>query len=195
MCWSSTAKALRTRKTRLPSRRSPLGKESFSGLAWRATSSPTMAAQSAISPPSPKPRRPMGLPTSPGSSAAIVGEEVARHAKPLRLTFPKGERRDGSLVLRVRSAFAVELQHMAPQLLERINGYLGYGAVARLKFEQGRLPRPRPAALLAPQGLDPAEEKKLARDLGRIEDPELRQALEGLGRAVKGLRRHPNPAK
>ena len=126
---------------------------------------------------------------------AIVGEEVARHAKPLKLSFPKGERRDGSLVLRVRSAFAVELQHMAPQLLERINGYLGYGAVARLKFEQGRLPRPRPPALLAPQGLDPAEEKKLARDLGRIEDPELRQALEGLGRAVKGLRRHPNPAK
>ena len=81
------------------------------------------------------------------------------------------------------------------QPLERINGYLGYGAVARLKFEQGRLPRPRPPALLAPQGLDPAEEKKLASDLGRIEDPELRQALEGLGRAVKGLRRHPNPAK
>ena len=91
--------------------------------------------------------------------AAIVGAEVARHAKPLRLSFPRGERRDGSLVLRVRSAFAVELQHMAPQ------------------------------------GLDPAEEKKLARDLGRIEDPELRQALEDLGRAVKGLRRHPNPAK
>jgi len=127
--------------------------------------------------------------------AAIVGEEVARHAKPLRLSFPRGERRDGSLVLRVRSAFAVELQHMAPQLRERINGYLGYGAVARLKLEQGRLPRPRPPALLAPQGLDPAEEKKLAGDLGRIEDPDLRQALEGLGRAVKGLRRHPNPAK
>src|SRR5215831_3875066 len=112
--------------------------------------------------------------------AAIVGEEVARHAKPLKLSFPKGERRDGSLVLRVRSAFALELQHMAPQLLERINGYLGYGAVARLKFEQGRLPRPRPPALPAPQLLEPTEEKKLANEVGRIEDPELRQALEGL---------------
>jgi hypothetical protein len=127
--------------------------------------------------------------------AAVVGEEVARHAKPLRLSFPRGERRAGGLVLRVRSAYAVELQHMAPQLLERINGYLGYGAVARLKFEQGRLPRPRPPALNTPGSLDPAEERRLARDLGRIADPGLRDALEALGRAVKGLRRHPNPAK
>ncbi len=127
--------------------------------------------------------------------AAVVGEEVARHAKPLKLAFPRGERRDGTLILRVRGSFAIELQHMAPQLLERINGYLGYGAVARLKFEQGRLPRPKPPALAEPDALAPAEERHLARDLVKIDDPELRQALEGLGRAVKGLRRHPNPAK
>ena len=69
---------------------------------------------------------------------------------PLKLAFPRGERRDGTLILRVRGSFAIELQHMAPQLLERINGYLGYGAVARLKFEQGRLPRPKPPALAEP---------------------------------------------
>ena len=127
--------------------------------------------------------------------AAIVGEEVAHHAKPLRLTYPRGERRDGSLVVRVRSAFATELQHMTPQLLERINGYLGYGAVTRLKLEQGRLPRPKPSALKVPDPLHPAEKRRLDQDLARIEDPQLREALEALGRAVKGLRRQPNPAK
>ncbi len=127
--------------------------------------------------------------------AAIVGEEVARHAKPLRLSFPRGERREGSLTLRVRGAFAVELQHLAPQLLERINGYLGYAAIARLKLEQGRLPRPRAPALAAPPALDSAAAEHLARRLAGIEDPGLRDALEGLGRAVKGLRRKPNPAK
>ena len=35
--------------------------------------------------------------------------------------------------------------------------------------------------------LEPVEERHLARDLGKIEDPELHQALEGLGRAVKGF--------
>jgi hypothetical protein len=127
--------------------------------------------------------------------AAVVGEEVAGHAMPLKLAFPRGERREGTLTLRVRSAFAVELQHMAPQILERINGYLGWGAIARLKLEQGRLPRPRPPALRQPAPLDAAAAGDLARDLGRIEDAELRQALEGLGRALKGLRRQPNPAK
>jgi hypothetical protein len=127
--------------------------------------------------------------------AAIVGQEVARHAVPLKLSFPRGARREGSLTLRVRSAFAVELQHLAPQILERINGYLGYGAVARLKFEQGGLPRPKPAGVIEPAPLDAAAARDLARDLSRIEDLELREALDGLGRAVKGLRRQTNPAK
>lgn len=127
--------------------------------------------------------------------AAVVGEEVARHAKPLRLSFPRGERRDGTLALRVRSAFAVELQHMAPQLLERINGYLGYGAIARLRIEHGTMARSNAPVLLTPVPLEAVEEKRLARDLAGIGDASLREALEGLGKAVKGLRRHPNPAK
>jgi hypothetical protein len=126
---------------------------------------------------------------------AVVGQEVARHAIPLKLSFPRGQRRDGSLTLRVRGAFAVELQHLTPQLLERINGYLGYRAISRLKFEQGLLPRARPPGISQPAPLDPAAARDLARDLGRIEDPQLREALEGLGRAVKGLRRQANPAK
>jgi hypothetical protein len=132
--------------------------------------------------------------------AAVVGEEVARHAAPLKLAFPRGERRGGTLTLRVRSVFAVELQHMAPQVLERINGYLGYGAVSRLRLEQGRLPRPRASALAAPLPLDPIAAQHLDAALGEIEDPGLSAALKGLGQAVKGqpakgLRRPPNPAK
>lgn len=126
---------------------------------------------------------------------AVVGEEIARHAAPLKLSFPRGQRREGTLTLRVTGAFATELQHMAPQLLERINGYLGYSAIARLKIEQGRLP-PRVRSgmhQLAP--LAPAEEQQMTTALQRIGDDNLRQALEGLGRAVKGLRRPTNPAK
>jgi len=127
--------------------------------------------------------------------AAIVGEEVARNAKPLKLAFPRGERREGNLTLRVRGAYAVELQHLAPQILERINSYLGYGAVTRLKLEQGRLPRSKAPSPAEPAPLDEAGERRLTRELGPIENPELHEALEGLGRAVKGLRRQANPAK
>ena len=127
--------------------------------------------------------------------AAVAGAEIARYTAPLKLSFPRGSRHDGTLTLRTTSAFATELQHIAPQLLERINAYLGYGAIARLKIEQGRLPpRPRRAKPeIAP--LAPGEEHDLVTRLEPIADDNLRSALEGLGRAVKGLRRPANPAK
>jgi hypothetical protein len=126
---------------------------------------------------------------------AVAGEEVARHTAPLKLSFPRGQRREGTLTLRTTGAFATELQHMAPQLLERINGYLGYGAIARLKIEQGQLPRRRRSAMLQPAPLAPAEETGLSEALLPIGDEDLHRALQALGRAVKGLRRPPNPAK
>jgi len=126
---------------------------------------------------------------------AIAGEEVARHSAPLKLAFPRGQRQGGTLTLRVTGAFAVELQHLAPLLIERINAYLGYGAIARLKLEQGRLPPRRRPALRQPVPLGPAEESALTRSLARIGDDALREALDRLGRAVKGLHRPSNPAK
>ncbi len=126
---------------------------------------------------------------------AVVGEEIARHAAPLKLAFPRGQRREGTLTLRATGAFATELQHMAPQLLERINGYLGYGAIARLKIEQGRLPPRKRSATLEPAPLTQSEKQRLASDLEPIADEGLKQALDALGRAVKGLRRPANPAK
>jgi hypothetical protein len=126
---------------------------------------------------------------------SVVGEEIARYAAPLKLSFPRGQRREGTLTLRATGAFATELQHMTPQLLERINGYLGYGAIARLKIEQGRLPPRARSGMLQPKPLAEAEEKQMTTALQRIGDDNLRQALEGLGRAVKGLRGPTNPAK
>src|SRR6185437_6637843 len=54
---------------------------------------------------------------------AIIGDELARYCWPIKLSFPRGERRDGTLRLRVASALALEIQHREPVLLERINGY------------------------------------------------------------------------
>ena len=64
---------------------------------------------------------------------AIVGEMLGRRTAPERIAFPRGDRRGGTLHVTCESAFAPELQHLAPQVIERINGYFGYPAVAQLK--------------------------------------------------------------
>ena len=50
---------------------------------------------------------------------------------------PRGERRDGTLHLQVAPGLALEVQHREPVLVERINAFFGYRAVARLALKQG----------------------------------------------------------
>jgi len=123
---------------------------------------------------------------------AIVGSELAAHCRPRQLRFPKpGEAVDGRLTLRVAPGWALQLQHLEPLVLERVNGFFGYRAVARLVLQQGPLPnlpgpgpasrsgRPAPAAPL---------DRALAAKLSTVSDPELRAALEGVGRSLKARR-------
>jgi len=112
--------------------------------------------------------------------AAIVGPEWARVAWPAALG------RDGALKLRTEPVAAIELQHRAPLLIERINLYFGRSAVTRLVFIQGVLPRiPEPRSS-APRPLAAGESEALDRRLSAIVDPELRAALGRLGRTVIG---------
>ena len=70
----------------------------------------------------------------------VVGPMLATRCHPIRLSArPDGP--GGVLVLHVAGAAALELQHSEPQILERINGYFGYGAVGRLRLIQAPLPR------------------------------------------------------
>ncbi|MBX6368635.1 MAG: DUF721 domain-containing protein [Rhodospirillales bacterium] len=114
---------------------------------------------------------------------AIVGAELAEDARPERLSFPKGERSRGTLRLRVTPAAAPTVQHDAPLIIERINAFLGYPAVARLSLVQAppASPRARPAA---PRPLRPEERKALAERVAPVGNEELRAALERLGAAV-----------
>ena len=114
----------------------------------------------------------------------IVGSVLAGETRPLRLTFHRGAKTDGTLQIRVTSAFSTELQHLAPLVIERINRYFGFGAVGRLTLSQG--PVIRPPSRKRRQLPDPEPEalKRLESRVAAIEDEELRRALAGLGRNV-----------
>lgn len=79
----------------------------------------------------------------------IVGEELAALARPLKVRFDRpAERLGGVLELACDGGAALELQHRAPQLIERVNAWLGYAAIARLRLRQ--IERKVPATLAPP---------------------------------------------
>ncbi len=114
--------------------------------------------------------------------ASIVGDTMARHTLPERLTRPRGDA-SGVLHVRVAGAFALELQHLEPAVVERINAYFGHAAVARLKLTQG-LPVTMTKPRRRRRPLGAAAEAELGATVERIGDPRLKDALARLGRAI-----------
>lgn len=115
---------------------------------------------------------------------AIVGSAVAAHTLPLRIKFPPKERGEGTLEIKVASsAFSTEIQHLEPLILERINGYFGWNAVARLKLKHGPLPQRQPLRAAPPEP-SAQHSERLDAVLQQVEDPQLREALARLGRHV-----------
>ncbi len=111
----------------------------------------------------------------------IVGRPLADYTAPERL------HPDGVLDVRVGGAWALELQHLEPLVLDRIASYFGYRAVTRLALKQGPLPpRAKAPPKRLPKVLNKAEEEALKADLAATDDPNLRAALERLGREVLG---------
>lgn len=111
----------------------------------------------------------------------VVGPVYARWSVPESLRFPRGQTVGGTLTVRVEGPFALQVQHVAPQLIERVNRILGHNAVARLKLVQGEVPRPPARAAPPPpaQGvanLSPVTQATLA----GVKDDGLRAALQDL---------------
>jgi hypothetical protein len=125
--------------------------------------------------------------------ADVVGARVAACCEPIKLQWPPRARErapdapiePATLVLRVIGAMAIEIQHMAPQIVERVNAHLGWRAVGRLAIRQGPLERAAGPAQVAPP--DPEAVDQARRVTEGIEDPQLREALTLLGaRAIRG---------
>ncbi len=126
--------------------------------------------------------------------AEIVGPELARWCEPALLRWPPRppgatETKEGAtLTIRVEGAFALDLQHRAPQVVDRINGYFGWRCVERLAFKQG----PVRKAVVAPKRVKPVlsveSSQRLDRLLEPVEEPKLKAALARLGVGVLGRR-------
>ena len=114
----------------------------------------------------------------------IVGTSHARVCAPEAIRFPPGEKSDGILDLVVIAAHAPMIQHVIPDIIERVNRFFGYNAVARVKMRQGVVKPPTADKVVtAPPSLKPIP-FELGESLRDIGDGELRTVLESLARSL-----------
>lgn len=121
----------------------------------------------------------------------IVGEDIARLSRPLRIGYAR-EGFGATLTLLVAPASAPVVQMQLPAIREKVNACYGYAAIARIVltqtaprgFADGQSPFAPAAPPPAPPAADPDALSRVAAATAGIADPRLRSALEGLGRSI-----------
>jgi hypothetical protein len=115
----------------------------------------------------------------------IVGPQIAAVTEPIRMRWMRSsgdESPPATLVLRVEGPVALEIQHLADVIIERVNCHVGWCAVGAIALQQAPLMRTRHR----PQR--PAIDEKLAQSIAArsgIADDRLRSAIGRLGAAIK----------
>ena len=115
----------------------------------------------------------------------IIGAAHARHCAPESIRFPVGEKSEGTLHLVVSPAHAPIIQHVVPEIIERVNRFFGYRAVAQVRMRQGAVQAPRAAEPKAPPPSLKPVPLELGDSLRDVGDPELRAVLESLARSLE----------
>jgi hypothetical protein len=125
---------------------------------------------------------------------AIVGADLAAFTMPDKVVWPRRvegqdpaggyrtRRAEGAtLVLRVDGPRAIEVQYRAGQILDRVNTYFGYRAVADMRILQAPVTRAARQPVAPPVAIDETALPASA----TIEDQGLRTALLRLGTGIR----------
>lgn len=123
----------------------------------------------------------------------IVGPRLAATSRPEKIQWPSRAREEDAfepavLVIACEGAAALHIQHETTEIIARVNAYLGFNAIGRIRIVQKPVSAPaaRPPRKLAPLG--EAEARKLRGTVAAIHDEGLRASLEQLGRSILGTK-------
>ena len=139
--------------------------------------------------------------------AEIVGERLAGLCRPVRVSYARERGLGATLVVHAEGARATEVEHLAPRIVERVNQFYGYRAVARVKLTQIAPAGPMTTGVTPPAGFaepapgfapapgstapGPTEERRAAELARGIADEGLRAALTRMGAHVLARARGP----
>jgi hypothetical protein len=124
----------------------------------------------------------------------IAGPRLAGRSRPEKIQWPRRLHEDDPfepavLVIACEGMAALHLQHEAGEIINRVNAFLGFTAIGRIRILQKPVltekARPKPA----PRPLTSAEKARLSGTVGKIEDDGLRASLERLGATILGQKK------
>ncbi|HEY5081833.1 MAG TPA: DciA family protein [Bauldia sp.] len=121
----------------------------------------------------------------------IVGSRFADCTRPEKIVWSRGEEMDGApalLVVRVDGPRAIFVQHEAGQIIERVNAFLGYGAIGHLRIIQAPVSGGGMVETTSERPLSADAEAELEARLSGVADKDLRSVLDRLGRGVLAKR-------
>lgn len=118
----------------------------------------------------------------------IVGPRYAAFTRPEKLSWPRGKDGKGVLTVHVEGARGIFLQHETEQFIDRINGYLGFGAVGDIRIVQRPMQPKKTTRRTEPRPLPADERAVLDKSLEGVESDRLREALARLGEGIIGDR-------
>lgn len=124
----------------------------------------------------------------------IVGPRLARNSRPEKIQWPRRLADDDPfepavLVVACEGAAALHLQHETGEIIGRVNAFLGFSAIGRIRIVQKPVQPPQKDGRPVPRALSHEEKARLAGRVEKIEDADLRASLERLGASVIGAKK------
>lgn len=119
---------------------------------------------------------------------SIVGPNLANCSSPERLNYGKGSSKEATLRVRVAPGWAPEFQHFEQLIIERINSFFGYRAVARLQIIQAPVNKPTPKKRPAPAPLTTKQEDWIRSTVEDVKDADLKDRLTSVASSMLGAR-------
>jgi hypothetical protein len=122
----------------------------------------------------------------------VVGPETARIARPVEVTYGRGNAIGATLVVLTTGANAPMLEMQKEKIREKVNATYGYAAISRIRitqtaptgFSEGRADFIHRKPKAAPKAPDPVLQAKARETTAGVENDELRAALEALAQNV-----------
>ncbi|MEW9806917.1 DUF721 domain-containing protein [Mesorhizobium sp. ZMM04-5] len=127
----------------------------------------------------------------------IVGPRLARTSRPEKIRWPRRMQDDDAfepavLVIACEGIAALHLQHETGEIIARVNAFLGFSAIGRIRIVQKPVRPPQKPERPALRSLSEQEKARVSGAVDKIEDADLRASLERLGASVLAARKPRN---